>query len=184
MDLNLFTNKLNIEYPVFLKPSSGDANSAAVLVIFFNKHNKLHILLIKRSDRLKLHAGEISFPGGKYEVSDETLLNTALRETLEEINLVVESPKVLAQLPQVKTKTGYWVSPFICFLEQLAPLKGNPLEVAEILEVPFIPLLATHHRDVGHQASNDMVAYWFKQHRIWGATAKIIHQIGKISSLI
>ncbi len=184
MNLTLFTNKLITEYPVLLQPSSGDAKSAAVLVIFFNKHNKLHLLLIKRSDRLNLHAGEISFPGGKFEVSDETLMNTALRETLEEINLAVESQKVLAQLPQVKTRTGFLVSPFICYLEQLTPLKSNPREVSEILEAPLIPLLATHHRDVGHQSSKDMVAYWYKHHRIWGATAKIIHQIGKITSLI
>jgi len=184
MDMNLFTQKLITDHPVVLEPVEELPTTAAVLVTLFQRMNRTHILLIKRARHLRLHAGEISFPGGVYESKDETLLMTALRETREEIEMDIQPERVMARLPHVVTRTGFEVNPFVCMLDELPSYKINRAEVEEVLEAPLVPLLTTHHRDVGHPREKEMVAYWYKKHRIWGATAKILHQIGRLGSIL
>ena len=182
MDLNLLARRLQSEYPLpeMLKPPQ--PGSAAVLVILYTRHRQPHVLLIQRSDNLSLHAGQISFPGGIYEADDAHLLNTALRETREELDLDIKASQVLGLLPEVRTLTGFHIAPFITIFDQLPRTRPNPGEVQKVLEIPLLPLLSTHHREMGYLPEKKMVAYWYLQHRVWGATAKILQQIGKHSS--
>ncbi len=178
MDLNLLANKLKAEYPLPESPPLLDnKKSSAVLVILYTRHRQPHVLLIQRSDKLRLHSGEISFPGGFHEEQDGTLLTTALRETQEELDLNLASSQVLGLLSQVQTLTGFTISPFTTILDRLPRYQKNPSEVQKVLEIPLLPLLSTHHREMGYSPQKQMVAYWHMEHRVWGATAKILHQI-------
>jgi len=139
--------------------------------------------MTKRATHLKYHAGEISFPGGVFEEDhDDDLLTTALRETEEELDIQVEPENVLGRLPIVNTRLGFEITPFVSILPSAPEYMPAENEVGEVLEIPFISLLSTQQRDVGSKPGKDGVMYWFKHHRIWGASAKILNQIGHLSS--
>ncbi len=173
----MITNNLKNHFPVVRESVAPHAQRAAVLVIIFNKNSKAHLLMTKRALDLKIHAGEISFPGGVMELEDEDLMNTALRETREEIGLEVDPSKVIGCLPKVQTLTGFEITPFVTILQSLPELTVSDEEVHEVLEMPLTALLSTHQRDIGYKPSEKMVVYWFNCHRIWGASAKILRQI-------
>ena len=182
MDLRLITAKLKKEHPIIQKPIKAHPKKAAVLVMLYPKHNKTHVLMIKRGLHLKSHAGEIGFPGGGYEEEkDKNLLTTALRETREEIGVHVETSKVIAQLPIVNTRLGFEITPFVAVLSESQTFKRQEDEVDEILEIPLTLLLATKRNNVGSHQEKNLVLYWFKHHRIWGASAKILHKIEYLS---
>ena len=184
MNLNALADQLKTEFPLpesLLVPEN--EKSSAVLVMLYPRHRQPHVLLIQRSEDLRRHGGEISFPGGFYEETDSSLLTTALRETREELDLDIPASQVLALLPQVQTLTGFTISPFITILDQLPPYLQNPDEVQKVLEIPLLPLLSTHHREMGYPPKKQMVAYWYLEHRVWGATAKVLHQIRRLDSV-
>jgi len=136
--------------------------------------------MTRRAMHLKYHAGEVSFPGGVFEEQDDDLLATALRETEEELAIQVESEDVLGQLPVVKTRLGFEITPFVSVLPSAPKYEPAENEVGEVLEMPFTSLLSTQQRDVGSKPEG--VMYWFQHHRIWGASAKILNQISHLSS--
>ena len=178
MNLFLIKTKLKNQFPIIPQTFEPHPQKAAVLVILYPKHNNTHVLMTKRALHLNSHAGEISFPGGVYEEGDdENLLTTALRETREEIGVLVDSSKVIAQLPFVNTRLGFEITPFVSILSETPAFKPEKDEVEEILEIPYNSLLATQQRDLGFDPEQNMVVYWFKHHRIWGASAKILKKI-------
>ena len=177
MDLFMITANLKNHFPVVHEPITLHAQRAAVLVVIYNKNSKAHVLMTKRALDLKVHAGEISFPGGVVELEDEHLMNTALRETMEEIGLEVDPSQVIGCLPIVQTRTGFEVTPFVAILQSLPELTVSENEVHEVLEMPLTALLSTQQRDIGYKPSKEMVVYWYQHHRIWGASAKILRQI-------
>jgi 8-oxo-dGTP pyrophosphatase MutT (NUDIX family) len=182
MDLFLITTKLKNEFPLTQRAIQSYPQKAAVLVILYPKNNKTHVLMTKRALHLRSHAGEIGFPGGVYEADkDNDLLETALRETDEEIGIKIESSKVIAELPVVNTRFGFEITPFVCVIFETMEFEPEEDEVDEILEIPFTSMLATQQRDVGFSPEKDMVMYWFKHHRIWGASAKILLKIQHLS---
>ena len=182
MDLFLIKTKLKSEFPLTQQAIQPYPQKAAVLVILYPKNNKTHVLMTKRALHLRSHAGEISFPGGVYEEDNDTdLLATALRETTEEVGANIEASKVIAELPVVKTRFGFEITPFVCVISEILEFEPEADEVAEILEIPFTSLIATQQRDVGISPEQDMVMYWFKHHRIWGASAKILLKIQHLS---
>ena len=182
MDLFIITTKLKNEFPLTQRAIQPYPQKAAVLVILYPKNNKTHVLMTKRALHLKSHPGEISFPGGVYEEDkDSDLLATALRETAEEVGATIEASKVIAELPIVKTRLGFEITPFVCVISETLEFDPEEDEVDEILEIPFNPLLSSQQRDVDFSPEKDMVMYWFKHHRIWGASAKILLKIQQLS---
>tara|TARA_B100001123_G_C15273849_1_gene1011362 strand:- start:945 stop:1496 length:552 start_codon:yes stop_codon:yes gene_type:complete len=182
MNLFLIKTKLKNEFPIIPQTFEPHPQKAAVLVILYPKHNATHVLMTKRALHLNSHPGEIGFPGGVYEEDeDENLLATALRETNEEIGVQVESSKVIAQLPLVNTRFGFEITPFVCIFSETPVFKPEKDEVEEILEIPYNSLLATQERDLGFNPEQNMATYWFKHHRIWGASAKILQNIQHFS---
>jgi 8-oxo-dGTP pyrophosphatase MutT (NUDIX family) len=173
----MISTHLKNRFPVVRESVELHAQRAAVLVILFNKNLKTHVLMTKRALHLKIHAGEISFPGGVMESDDEHLMNTALRETMEEIGLEVDASKVIGCLPNVRTRTGFEITPFVAILQSLPELTVSEEEVDEVLEMPLTALLSTHQRDIGYKPAEKMVVYWHECHRVWGASAKILRQI-------
>jgi 8-oxo-dGTP pyrophosphatase MutT (NUDIX family) len=173
-------SRLRHEFPVCRDPVEAHPQRAAVLAIIFRGSGRAHILLIQRSYRVSAHAGEISFPGGIFKREDECLLNTALRETREELGLRVDESSVIAQLPMAHTLTGFEITPFAALLDNPPAYKINEDEVQAAIEAPLSRLLATQQPDTGYDKSLDMTVFWHKNHRIWGATARILKFIGSL----
>ena len=158
-----------------------DCVPAAVLIPLYHKQGEYHILFTKRTEIVKDHKGQISFPGGAYEKEDGILLNTALRESTEEIGLAAEAVEILGELDDYRTiDSGYIISPFVGVIPWPYPLKVDPIEVAKIVEVPISALLNKSYLRLGTDILNDQVItayfYHYQGEIIWGATARILNQ--------
>jgi len=173
----LLVNRIKQEFPVFKGEPPTDNTSAAVMVILYLKEGNPHIILIRRSRDLRRHPGEIGFPGGVFEEGDENLLVTAQRETSEEIDVWVEEALIIGRLDKVKTLTGFEITPFIALIDHVPTYEPNFNEVEQIFDIPLFPLLTTQHPDTGFKSSMKMIAFWHKENRIWGATAKILREL-------
>ena len=160
-----------------------DANrvSAAVLLPIYYKEGEYYILFTKRTESVKDHKGQISFPGGAYEEQDGTLFQTALRESAEEIGLPSETVELLGELDDLRTiGTSYIISPFVAAISWPYPLKVYQAEVEEIIEAPISALLDKDCLRQGTDILNGRVVtayfYHYQGKVIWGATARILNQ--------
>jgi 8-oxo-dGTP pyrophosphatase MutT (NUDIX family) len=156
----------------------GSATPAAVLVPLVNRTDGLVVLLTQRSADLPDHPGQISFPGGRIEPEDVDAGAAALRETEEEIGLPRERVTLLGRLPDYETVTGYRVTPVVAWVEPPFAIKPDPLEVADVFEVPLSFLLdpanqQRHFRMLG-EVRRDYFAIPFQDRYIWGATAAML----------
>ena len=151
---------------------------AAVLVPIVNRPAGLQLLLTQRSAELADHPGQISFPGGRVDPGDADHAATALRETTEEIGLPRSRVDVLGQLSPYETVTGYRVLPIVGWIEPPFELVPDPLEVADVFEVPLDFLLdkanhQRHHRMLGEIRRDYWAIPWLHRY-IWGATAAML----------
>ena len=139
------------------------------------------VLLTQRTAHLRDHAGQISFPGGRVEAHDATPMDTALRETEEEIGLSRERIEILGFLPEYRTGTGFRVTPVVALVPPPFDLQPDPFEVAEIFEVPLAFLLdpANHQQHSLHYrgALRHYFAMPYGDYFIWGATAGMIRSL-------
>jgi 8-oxo-dGTP pyrophosphatase MutT (NUDIX family) len=154
---------------------------AAVLIPIYYKEGEYYILFTKRTETLKNHKGQISFPGGAYEEKDRILLNTALRECAEEIGLADEGIEILGELDDMLTTTsGYIISPFVAVIPWPCSLRIHQKEVEELVEVPISALLDENcvRQDTDVIDGQPVNAYFYNYQGkiIWGATARILHQ--------
>jgi 8-oxo-dGTP pyrophosphatase MutT (NUDIX family) len=152
---------------------------SAVLVPLFAKFGEYHILFTKRTDKVKDHKGQISFPGGSRHEGDRAALDTALRECTEEIGLAPEDVYVLGELDDaITTTSNYVITPFVALIPYPYPFKTDGWEVEEIIEVPVAALLEEEQRHSASPAGQGINPYFYHyQGRvIWGATAEILHQ--------
>jgi 8-oxo-dGTP pyrophosphatase MutT (NUDIX family) len=152
---------------------------AAVLVPLYEKDGQYHILFIKRTEWVEKHKGEISFPGGTHETRDKTLLDTALRESTEEINLKPEDVEVLGELDDVlSAKTNYLISPFLALIPYPYEFRVDGRETEEIIEAPVQELMSIGSSREEMRGSETVTVYQYNyQGRvIWGATARILSQ--------
>jgi 8-oxo-dGTP pyrophosphatase MutT (NUDIX family) len=124
-------------------PPDNGSRRAAVLIPVIPHPEGAHIVYTLRKGHLQDHAGQISFPGGGMEPSDETLLDTALRETREEIGLPASDVEILGGLEEMYIPpSDYRVSPFVGLLPTLAEPTLAPEEVEEIFTVPIADLMS------------------------------------------
>jgi len=156
----------------------GQPTPAAVLVPFVNRPEGLAVLFTERSADLLDHAGQISFPGGRVEPDDVDIDAAALREAEEEIGLARDRVSVLGRLADYETVTGYRVTPVVGWLEPPFSVKPDPVEVADIFEVPLAFLLdpanqQRHFRMLG-EIRRDYFAIPYRERYIWGATAAML----------
>jgi 8-oxo-dGTP pyrophosphatase MutT (NUDIX family) len=152
---------------------------AAVLLPLLLKDDTLHILFTKRTQTVKVHKGQVSFPGGVRDPNDHSLMTTALREAQEEIGLDPQDVEILGTLEPISTvTTGFLVYTFVGLIPYPYPFKLNGREVAEILVVPCHFLADQTHWSRRYYRSNDkpFEAYFvsYGDYRIWGATARIL----------
>ncbi len=156
-----------------------DAVPSAVLVPIFEKDGEDHILFTKRTDTVEHHKGQISFPGGKRNIEDETLLHTALRESFEEVGIRPEDVDVLGDLDDEKTYvSNYIVSPYVGVIPYPYDFKTSPDEVQGLLEVPVSVLLDKNNLREEIETSGEKryraYYYYYGEDIIWGATSRIL----------
>jgi len=178
MDLFLLKTKLENHHPVVRTSAEENPQAASVLVVLFIHNNEAFVLMTRRAKHLKIHPGEMSFPGGRYEEDDGDLLSTALRETKEEIGLELNESLVNATLSNVKTLTGYEITPYVTALPERPQVGELSGEVEEVFEIPLAKLLSTQERNPRYKVEKNMFIYWHGTNRIWGASAKILQKIG------
>ena len=154
---------------------------AAVLFPIVLRQDGHTVLLTQRTAHLRDHAGQISFPGGRVEESDQSTLHTALRETEEEIGLAREHIEPIGYLPEYRTGTGFRVTPVVALVRPPFDLRIDPFEVADAFEVPLAFLLdpANHQRHSIHHrgALRQYFAMPYGDYFIWGATAGMIRSL-------
>ncbi len=153
---------------------------ASVLVPVVRRPNGLTVLLTQRSEKLRSHKGQISFPGGRREDSDETAAHAALREAHEEVGLDPSSVEVIGYLDDYPTVTRYRVTPVVGLLSP-QPLRLDEREVAEAFEVPLSLLVkeSSYERKVFSRSGLN-VSFFEVNHearRIWGATAGMLFNL-------
>jgi len=156
----------------------GEPTAAAVLVPVVNRPDGLTMLLTQRSADLPNHPGQISFPGGRVEPEDASLAAAALREAEEEVGLPGERVEVLGELATYETVTGFRVTPIVGWVEPPFTLTPDPVEVADVFEVPLAFLLdeanqQRHFRMQGERR-RDFWAIPYGERYIWGATAAML----------
>jgi len=151
---------------------------AAVLVIIHFRSGKPHIILTKRSSELKNHAGQISCPGGTFSDSDKDLMRTAIRETLEEIGVMIDEKDVIGNLCSVHTLTSnFTIVPYVVILESIDNLKPDRKEIDAVLDIPLLDLLKTMMPDLGHVSFGELYKFEYDGNIVWGATARILKQL-------
>lgn len=154
---------------------------AAVLIPIIEYGDTLTVLFTVRASHLKHHGGQISFPGGKQELSDNNLVHTALRETHEEIGILPDQVQIVGQLPRYRTISQYEVVPFIGFISQPISLQLDANEVAQTFEVPLSYLLdQNNHLIHWVKRKNTQYPVYFipwQDKNIWGATAAFVRNL-------
>ena len=152
---------------------------AAVLVPLVERKSGLTVLLTRRTDHLRDHPGQISFPGGRVAATDAGPLAAALRETSEELGISSDLVEVVGYLPPHPVVTGFAVTPVVGFLPGSLELRPDPVEVAEVFEVPLTFILDPANARSGLRRIGNMdVPVWeyrYQSHKIWGATASILN---------
>jgi 8-oxo-dGTP pyrophosphatase MutT (NUDIX family) len=159
-----------------------DGNRAsAVLIAFLHRPTGPTLLLVRKSERLNNHAGQVGFPGGSADPTDSDLQATALREAWEEVGLSPGRVQILGRLDDERTYvTSYHIRPFVAWVpDPPALFVADPHEIADILELPLHDLLTTAPVSWLELASGGKVYRipryeWPSGLVVWGATARLL----------
>lgn len=162
----------------FLPDGGRNLSPAAVLIGLIPRTEGLQVLLTRRTEGLRHHAGQISFPGGRIEAEDSDPVAAALREAQEEVGLPLPLASPLGFLDPFVTITGFHVFPVVAQVSVAYVPRLDPGEVAEAFEVPLDFLL-----DPGNERrieveylgrKRPLVEFDYRDYRIWGATAAML----------
>ncbi len=155
--------------------------NAAVLILLYPMEDKPWLVLMKRPEYEGVHSGQVSLPGGKYEVIDENMQSTALRETSEELGIPIDQMNIIGNLSCLKIPvSGFEVYPFVGFLKTNPKWKPDKVEVAKVIETPLNVLIQKSTIKTDNwilRGNNIEVPYYsINGEKIWGATAMILSE--------
>lgn len=155
-----------------------NARLGAVLALIYEKDHDAHLLLAKRPMTMRNHPGQIAFPGGSQD-EGETMIETALRETDEEVGIPSQAIEILGPLhPTYIPPSNFFVQPYVGWHEGVPQCVPSPDEVAQILEFPlrqFAESMCKTQIKVGK--GFNVPAFHIDGHQIWGATAVVINEL-------
>ena len=156
---------------------------AAVMMLFYPRNEKTNLILIIRNAYPGVHSSQIAFPGGKKEKSDASFMETALRETQEEIGISENQITVIRPFSQVYIPpSNFLVHPFMGYSCEELLFNPDPNEVAGLIEMPFDHFLDDNNMELQKMATSysvsiDVPVYVIKEHRVWGATAMMMSEL-------
>lgn len=163
-----------------------DANLAGVLIFLYPVDDQPYLVFMKRTEDGGVHSGQISFPGGKSEKSDPSIEFTALREASEEVGIHSDEVTLLGRLTDLYIPpSNFLVTPIIgCSLNKIEFI-ADPMEVAEIIEIPLSSFKDKYSRSTAHIFINeglqfDAPCFKIEEYIIWGATAMILNEFLEI----
>jgi 8-oxo-dGTP pyrophosphatase MutT (NUDIX family) len=143
--------------------------AAAVLLPLFERDGEAHVWLVKRPTSMRSHAGQVAFPGGKIDVGDGSLRETALREAHEELGIEPARVDVLGALDEVHTYvSGFTISPWVGWLAPETPVYPSATEVARAFAAPLRAFLEPP------SGAPPFVGWTIEGELVWGATAAIV----------
>ncbi len=152
-----------------------------VLLLLYEKDGFLNIVFTQRKEYQGVHSAQMSFPGGKKDAADEDIIQTALRETKEEIGVEPERIEIIGQLTELYIPpSNFLIYPVVGFSKDIGQFEPQKREVEKIVEIPLSFFL--DKKNINEQTeiklfNNNVVrvpAYIYNQHIIWGATAIIL----------
>lgn len=166
-------------------PYRNNAKEGAVLICFYAEKGEIFFPLIQRPDYDGVHSGQIGLPGGKKEVEDKDLIQTALRESEEEIGLNPQDVKVIGTLTNYYVgASNHNVLPVIGYVTQKPEFIPDQVEVAEVIEAPLIRLqdpVFRKEKQMNVRGTSLITPYFDIDSRVvWGATAMILSELSKI----
>lgn len=156
---------------------------SAILLLLYPKNNRVHLALIMRNSYNGVHSAQIGLPGGKYEEIDETLQQTALRETYEEIGISSNQVIVFKELTELYIPpSNFMVQPFVGYCLDEISFVANPDEVTQIIEIPLSEILIEERIKNIEMATSYMKnvsvpSFKIENHIIWGATAMMLSEL-------
>ena len=163
------------------------ARQGAVLVLLYPKNEELYTVLMLRSIYEGIHSGQVSFPGGKREVEDQSLWHTALREANEEVGITVEKVKLIGELTQVYIPPSrFLVTPFLAYAEEPPGFERDRIEVKRIIETPISVFLNSNsvlEKMMFVESVNTEIPikyYDVNGEVVWGATAMMLSEMAEI----
>lgn len=175
-----------LEERVKVDITDSDLMPAAVLILLYAKNGSFHVLLNKRSELVEYHKGEISFPGGARDPEDRDFVDTALRETEEEMGVRRGDITILGQLDDIITRTNFGVRVYVGTIPYPYPFNPSADEIAEVLEIPISVLQdPTNLLQDARLVDGDLsitISYACDGHVVFGATATILEQFLDIYS--
>src|SRR4051812_2827084 len=160
----------------------GFAPAAVLVPVVRQAGEPDRLLFTERRHDLSTHAGQIAFPGGKRDAVDTDLSATAIRETTEELGIEPAAIEVLGQLDDVPTPTRFVITPVVALVQGPLTMVPNPAEVASVFaaELPALAEPGRYHNNGSRTflgITYAMHEYRWEPHRIWGATARMVHQL-------
>ncbi len=160
--------------------------TAAVMMLFYPKKEITHLALIVRNSYEGIHSAQIAFPGGKYELEDESFAQTALRETHEEIGIHPNKIKILKPFTELYIPpSNFMVYPFLGISHEELVFIPQPSEVAHIIELPLSvflddALVVKTNLSTSYADNITIPAFKIEEHIVWGATAMIMSELKEV----
>jgi 8-oxo-dGTP pyrophosphatase MutT (NUDIX family) len=162
-----------------------DYRPAAVALLLRDRGGVTHVPLIVRPSGMRAHSGQIALPGGVRDDCDGSFAACALREAEEEIGIAPGAVRVLGELDDVPTPTGFIITPVVAELVDAVEYQPSPAEVSCVFEAPLAtfadPATAEDMGEREHWGVRYRLhAYRFGEHRIWGATARVLEALHEL----
>ena len=162
------------------------SRKAAVMMLFYPKNGRTHLVLIVRSSYDGTHSSQIAFPGGKFEPEDEVFANTALRETHEEIGILPRNIEIIKPFTELYVPpSNFMVHPFLGISREEISFIPDPNEVANIIELPLSVFLSDEiiisaEMVTSYAGKITVPAFKIEEHLVWGATAMILSELKEV----
>lgn len=165
----------------FSDRKSSEIPKAAVFVLLTQKHDGPSILFVKRSNEVSNHKGEICFPGGKKEIFDKSLLDTAYRELEEEIGVTKQSIEIICSLSPEITRTGYIIFPYVAHLIDDSNIKPDKSEIEKVMFITLDDIQDPERkRTIDFLSKKSRIqrkGFLVNNYLVWGATSNITNEL-------